>query len=590
MPYYISQEDPPTTLGQFYKGGYYIGDYDAGNGVFYRLIVSPKSSETSAQWKTTNTTSPGTRSLIDGYNNTYGHMDNTNHPAGNFTANLITNGYSDWYLPSINELNFIFNNRNSMPAGEEFISNGSYWSSTESGASFAFAKSFISGAVGGSGKTVTINVRAIRREPVLKTLIASDNSFVHKSFDFFENGDIANTETKLTSFDGAAGDWYGYSVAVGSGRIVIGSLYDDDNSADSGSAYIYDLNGNFIKKIIASDGDLGDAFGLSVSVGSGRIVIGAPYDENDGFPSSGSAYVYDLNGNEIAKLTAFDRANGDNYGGSVTVGSGRILIGSLADDDSTGSVYVYDLNGNFIKKIIAFDGATGDQYGSSVSVGSGRIVIGAHRDDDNGSDSGSAYVYDLNGNLITKLTAYDGASGDSYGYSVSVGSGRIVVGSPNHDNLESAWPAGSADAGAIYIYDLNGNLITKKVEVDFVGAGNGTDLYGWSVSVGSGKIVVGSHRGEALVISSFGNVAVGIDAGLSYVYDLNGNLLTRFPVLYSNKVGDFYGFSVSVGSGRIVIGSHLSGDNGTNSGSAYIYKLQETSDIYYENIIQSMGN
>ena len=91
-----------------------------------------------------------------------------------------------------------------------------------------------------------------------------------------------------------------------------------------------------------------------------------------------------------------------------------------------------------VTKLTAYDGAAWDDYGgNSVAVGSGRIVIGATGDDDMGSGSGSVYVYDLNGTLITKLTAYDGAADDAYGNSVAVGSGRIVIGSPNDESSVS---------------------------------------------------------------------------------------------------------------------------------------------------------
>ncbi len=45
--------------------------------------------------------------------------------------------------------------------------------------------------------------------------------------------------TKITASDGASGDFFGISVAVGSGRIVVGAYGDDDNGSISGSAYIY---------------------------------------------------------------------------------------------------------------------------------------------------------------------------------------------------------------------------------------------------------------------------------------------------------------------------------------------------------------
>ena len=106
------------------------------------------------------------------------------------------------------------------------------------------------------------------------------------------------------------------SVAVGNGKIVVGAREDDDNGAESGSAYIFDLDGTQLSKITASDGASDDFFGTSVAVGNGRIVVGASGDDDNG-SSSGSAYIFDLDGTQLAKITASDGAASDFFGTSV---------------------------------------------------------------------------------------------------------------------------------------------------------------------------------------------------------------------------------------------------------------------------------
>jgi hypothetical protein len=52
---------------------------------------------------------------------------------------------------------------------------------------------------------------------------------------------------------------------------------------------------------------------------------------------------------------------------------------------------------------------------------------------------------------------------------------------------------------------------------------------------------------------------------------------------------DRFGYSVAVGSGRIVVGAY-SDDIGiglTNAGSAHIYKINENIDTYYEEILDN---
>lgn len=49
--------------------------------------------------------------------------------AAQYCANFESNGYNDWYLPSIDELKMIFENKDSIGG---FVDSSMYWSSTES--------------------------------------------------------------------------------------------------------------------------------------------------------------------------------------------------------------------------------------------------------------------------------------------------------------------------------------------------------------------------------------------------------------------------------------------------------------------------
>jgi hypothetical protein len=158
---------PPTTLGQSYEGGFYTGVIDIGGGVCYYLLIAPNATGCAqCQWKTTRTATSGTGSCVNGYTNTRSPMENATHPAGNWTATRTIGGYSDWYLPARDELNIMYTNKGSMPAGEGFAAIN-YWSSTENNATGACSQSFSNGSIGGSyGKTVNVRVRAVRRSPI----------------------------------------------------------------------------------------------------------------------------------------------------------------------------------------------------------------------------------------------------------------------------------------------------------------------------------------------------------------------------------------------------------------------------------------
>lgn len=378
---------------------------------------------------------------------------------------------------------------------------------------------------------------------------------------------ITLTETKITASDGTSGDYFGSYSAVGNSRIVVGAPYDNvDGLAASGSAYIFDLSGNQIAKISAvigtsTDTNDSDYFGNSVACGNGRIVVGSDNDDDNG-TDSGSAYIFDINGNYIAKIKPSDGSAYDKFGWRVAVGCGRIVVSSHNDDDKgsgSGSAYIFDLDGNQLVKLTASDGVAGDTFGRSVAIDCGRIVVGANLDD----GKGSAYIFDLYGNQLSKITASDGATSDFFGWSVAIGSGRIAVGSHLSDN-------GGTNRGSAYIFDLNGTQLAKLTASDAADS----HYFGYSVAIGSGKIIVSADNDDTTYTNS----------GSIYVFDLAGNELVKI-VASDRAASDFFGSSIAIGSGKLIACAFGDDDNGSLSGSGYIYNLGDSHENTFEEML-----
>ena len=197
------------------------------------------------------------------------------------------------------------------------------------------------------------------------------------------------------------------------------------------------------------------------------IVVGAEGDDDGNLSNSGSAYVFVkpsgdwANATQTAKLTASDSAARDEFGNSVSVSGSTVVIGALEGDVngiSSGSAYVFErpsegwTDATQTAKLTAFDGATGDRFGSSVSVSGDTIVVGAAYRGDNGSQSGAAYVFvkphrgwaDAT-TETTQLIASDSAAGDIFGISVSVSGGTIVSGA-SQDNDKGS------NSGSAYVH------------------------------------------------------------------------------------------------------------------------------------------
>jgi hypothetical protein len=81
--------------------------------------------------------------------------------AAEICANLTIGSYSDWYLPSSDELNKLFLNQ-TVIGGFYVGSFNFYWSSTESGATDAKVQDFNTGGLTIRTKSNSTRFRAIR--------------------------------------------------------------------------------------------------------------------------------------------------------------------------------------------------------------------------------------------------------------------------------------------------------------------------------------------------------------------------------------------------------------------------------------------
>lgn len=190
-------------IGTPMGGGFYAGKINS-SGTQYYLILSPKATgeNSSVKWGPAGV-STGITSVINGPTNSAALAAlGTTYQAATFCENLTIGGYSDWYLPSINELEVLYyyfkptadanntsfgsnanavapepistNYTSSSPAqttaGSQFIDGGanalptgSIWSSTENAANYALDIYTYNGGQYPDYKASVFYARAIRR-------------------------------------------------------------------------------------------------------------------------------------------------------------------------------------------------------------------------------------------------------------------------------------------------------------------------------------------------------------------------------------------------------------------------------------------
>ncbi|MBN2243452.1 MAG: FG-GAP repeat protein [Acidobacteria bacterium] len=397
-------------------------------------------------------------------------------------------------------------------------------------------------------------------------------------------------EKKITASDGTQDDTFGHSVSISGNTVVVGAPQESDIVESTGLAYIFERdhgganNWGQVKKLTASDGARYDLFGFSVSVSGDTVVVGARGDDSPTLEGLGAAYIFERdhdganNWGQVKKLTASDGEGGDSFGYSVSVSGDTIVVGAPFDGDHgprSGAAYIFERNyggaNNWgeVKKITGWDVATNDEFGFSVSIGGDVLVAGIPYDDDGGDCSGSAAIFDRNENgpdnwgQIKKLNAFDGDVGDAFGMAVFIGGDTIVVGASGDDDQ-------GIGSGSAYVYgrDEGGPGSWQVVKKIIPSDGEEGDDFGRSVSAGGNRVVVGAVGDDDRASWSGAAYIFGQDHGGSDNWGELGKITAS-----DGAEEDGFGVSVAFSVDTIAVGAYRADSvtAGTDSGAAYVF-------------------
>ncbi len=307
---------------------------------------------------------------------------------------------------------------------------------------------------------------------------------------FARNGTVWSQQAYLKASNTAAGDVFGYSVAVSGDTVVVGAISEssnatgvngnqgDDSTMESGAVYVFVRNGAVWSQqayLKASNPDVSDFFGVAVAISGDSIVVGASSEGSsatgvngdqgdDSLERAGAAYVFVRDGtvwSQQAYLKASNTDAGDVFGLAVAISSDTVVVaaqkedsnatGSEGDQDdnsveNSGAVYVFVRNGGVWSRqayLKASNPDPEDRFGQAVAISGDTVVAVAHNEDSNATgidgneddnsaeSSGAAYLFGRNGAVWSQqdyLKASNSEAGDFFGYSVAVSGATVVVG------------------------------------------------------------------------------------------------------------------------------------------------------------------
>ena len=191
-----------------------------------------------------------------------------------------------------------------------------------------------------------------------------------------------------------------------------------------------------------------NGFGLSVSAGADRVLVGA---------ASGSAYVFGRDGNgwkKEAALQGGDLSASTQFGASVLLTENVAIVGAPGAD-TTGHVLIFkrDEDGNWMEtqRLSSPENTMGDAFGGSLAKVGDEIWVGATRANER---RGAVYRFTRDDSEDTFISAgpleIDGLEpGSFFGISMAGTGTSAIVGAPGAD--------GNMGMAAVFEKDENGN-------------------------------------------------------------------------------------------------------------------------------------
>ena len=340
--------------------------------------------------------------------------------------------------------------------------------------------------------------------------------------------------------------YFGFSVAVSGTSMVVGAPQEYANGLfHAGHVYVFSTAGSLLATLTSPNALVSGELGWSVAVSGMNVVVGAPFETASGLLQAGHAYIFSSTGSLIATLTSPNAQTQGFFGYSVAVSGRSVIVGAPFENANgfleAGHAYIFSTAGSLIANLTSPNAIVGGEvfgeFGWSVAVSGGSVVVGAPYDNAGvESQAGHAYIFSSTGSLIATLTSPNAQTGGRFGASVAMSGRRVIVGAP--------WeaPNGQFYVGHAYICTATecpptGTLTSPNAQTQ--------GWFGNSVAISgmTGEVGAPYEGGPGLSVS-----------GRTYIFSARSFLINTLTSPNALP-GEAFGFSIAVDGPSLVVGA-----------------------------------
>lgn len=244
---------------------------------------------------------------------------------------------------------------------------------------------------------------------------------------------------------------FGHDVALDGDRVAIGAEYDANPvGGGAGAVYVFDrVGGTWLEtqKLTSLTAGPNARFGTSLDLEGERLLIGAPLAVTLG-GTYGSAFVFELQAgswSEVAVLVVNPAVSPGGFGDALALDGDSVVVGAYSEDGvgwNSGAAYAFerDLGGwSLTQRLEAPVPEVGAHFGYRIALEGDVLAISAHRADLVGAlNTGRVLRFERDASgwhALDSIHALPPVPELSFGASLALDAGTILVGTPDEDSL-----------------------------------------------------------------------------------------------------------------------------------------------------------